>query len=262
MAVFVKNDITSTGADTLKLQLDMLAVLEANMLNGEHNGLITYHFARPDPNDPYRVQYIEVYGSPESFVNHLTPEAMDLLTTNLAPANLTRFDKNIFGTNLDNNQDVLDILKPFGVDKMPNIAKGYILHPNAIFKDSLSDQKPTMVDFIMKTKHREDVKSQIDELVKMAKADILTMAATEHDDIIELTEICGSNSALVNHLGAPEAKSIIGKMESLCESVYVNVYGETHEGTKEMLKDFGFETNYINTDAGFILNPNPDSNGK
>ena len=239
-------------------------------LQKERNGLVTYHFARPDPeNRPNHLEFTEVYANEETWWGHSADSEFQA-AYNKGFGRTCKFEAITYGygPGLQGKvKEVCDIvLKP----KYPKSEAGFILNPQQWDTKPASREGDGAVLLITRIHAKEgnatSVLQLLTKLSEGANSGVIVCHGSipeeeKEPNIIELIEVCSTNDHLATHLtaGKDTFKSVIEAAEKVtCEG-----YGTILSTTSQLFTDvFGLSLGIRPTDAGYVLHSHADPAGK
>lgn len=201
--------------------------------------MITYHFARPQPeSDELFLQFTEVYANEMAFWMHTARQDMQqAYIDGFTEQNKKRADTYCYGPVGDQVRGVLDIMFKCQYPKFV----GTLLNAQV----DLSQQSNDAVMLRMRapstsTVPFEAVVQNLSQHISTAIVEQLT------ENVVEVVLIAVNHDALVKHLQAN--KSVLATME--CD-----VYGKASDDTKSFLQSAFTKVQYRGTESGYVIHP-------
>jgi quinol monooxygenase YgiN len=236
-------------------------------LQKERNGLVTYHFAKPDPeNRPNHLEFTEVYANEEAWWGHSADsEFQAAYLKGFGPTCKFESVTYGYGPGLQGKvKEVCDIvLKP----KYPKSEAGFILNPQQWDTKPAAGEAVLVITRIQaKEGNATSVLQQLTKLSEVANSGVIVCHGSipeeeKEPNVIELIEVCSTNDHLATHLTA--GKDIFKSVIEAAEKVTCEGYGTILSTTSQLFTDaFGLSLGVRPTDTGYVLHSHADPAGK
>lgn len=267
MAFLLRVRLDNPSAEASANMIEALTTMAG--LQKERNGLVTYHFARPDPeNRPNHLEFTEVYANEEAWWAHSADS--DFQAAYMKGFDPTcKFESITYGYGQGLQGRVKEVCDVILKCRYPKSEAGFILNPQQW------DTKPAAggdgaVLLITRIQAKEGKATNILQLLtklsEVANSGVIVCHGSipeeeKEPNIIELIEVCSTNDHLATHLTTGKAvfKSVIEAAEKVtCEG-----YGTVLSTTSQLFTDtFGLSLGVRTTDAGYVLHSHADPAGK
>ena len=268
MAFILRVRLDAQNAEASATLIEALTTMAG--LQKERNGLVTYHFARPDlQNRPNHFEFTEVYGNEGAWWAHSADsEFQAAYSKGFGPT--VKFEAVTYGYGQGLQGKVKEVCDLILKCRYPKSEAGFILNPQEW------DTKPPTKDgdgailLITRIQAKEGKATSILQLLtklsEVANSGVIVCHGSipeeeKEPNVIELIEVCSTNGHLATHLttGKDEFKGVIEAAEHIaCEG-----YGTVLNTTTQFFTDtFGLGLAVKATDAGYVLHSHADPAGK
>ena len=259
--------LDASSAEASATIIDALTTMAG--LQKEHNGLVTYHFARPDlPSRPCHFEFTEVYANEEAWWGHaIHSDFQAAYAKGFGPK--SKFESVTYGYGQGLQGKVKEVCSSVLKCQYPKREAGFILNPQQW------DTKPTTSDdgamlLITRIQAREgnatSILQLLTQLSEVANSGVIVCHGSipeeeKEPNIIELIEITSTNHHLTTHIST--GKDVFKSVIEAAERVTCEGYGTVLSTTSQFFTDtLGMNLNIRMTDTGYVLHSLADPAGK
>ncbi len=252
------DEVSSTLLDALRI----FARLQV-----EHTGLVTYHFARPDPqNKPLHFEFTEVYGNEAVFWSHSSSsEFIAAYKKAFNPANNIQSVTYGYGPGLEGKvKEVCDVVLNC---RYPQATAGFVLNPQKWDTAGKGNSVLLVARIQAKEGKSDEILQLLSKLFEGANNGVIVCHGSVPEEkeptCIELVEVCTTNGHLTVHLCGDKGKDLMKAIIQMAEHVMCEGYGEVHPNTVQLFDvELGLKLVAKATDAGYVLHSHADPSGK
>lgn len=268
MAFLLRVRLDNPNAEASANMLEALTTMVG--LQKERNALVTYHFARPDPeNRPNHLEFTEVYANEETWWAHSADSNFQAAyMKGFGPT--CKFESVTYGYGPGLQGKVKEVCDTYLKAHYPKSEAGFILNAQQWDTKPATGAGDGAILLITRIQAKEGKAANILQLLtklsEVANSGVIVCHGSipeeeKEPNIIELIEVCSTNGHLATHLtaGKDTFKSVI----EAAEKVTSEGYGAVLTTTSQLFTDvFGLNLAVRATDAGYVLHSNADPAGK
>lgn len=273
--LLLRVDHTFTTEDATKNAIDALTTMVNIQHTHNQDGVIMYHFARPDPEKrPTYMEFTEVYADEAVFWSHSLVDQNQFgkaFMSGFPPSSKERSFMYSYGKEISEAvRRACDMLE----SKYPPTTAGYILKKSEVGRDEEDDHEPVYLKFMMTAAKSEAEKGLanahvnvdrlshvLSELSQLDSNKAYTFHISQpepktHLDTFEVIVGVSSNRRLCKFLTDINAKALFNEVNEITTKVTCDVYGKISAELKGQLESIDFITvKYKVTATGYILHP-------
>lgn len=268
MAFILRVRLDNSSAEASATMIEALTTMAG--LQKERNGLVTYHFARPDPqNRPNHLEFTEVYANEATWWAHSADSDFQAAyKKGFTPA--SKFESVTYGYGKGLQGKVKEVCDIILKCQYPKSEAGFILNPQHWDTKPATKEGDGAVLLITCIQAKEGQASSILQLLtklsEVANNGVIVCHGSipeeeKEPNIIELIEVCSTNDHLATHLAT--GKDVFSSVIEAAEKVTCEGYGTILSTTSQLFTDtFGLSLGVKTTDAGYVLHRHADPAGK
>lgn len=269
MAFLLRVRLDAQSAESSATILEALTTMVG--LQNERTALITYHFAKPDPeNRPNHFEFTEVYANEGTWWAHSShSDFIAAYAKGFVPAN--KFEAVTFGYGAGLQGKVKEVCDVHLKCRYPQSETGFVVNQKWDTEATTKEgDGPILLITRIQAKdgNAGNVLQLLSDLSECANGGVAvchgSIPEEEKDpNAIELVEVCLTNDHLTAHLMSSAGKESLKSVIEAAESVMCEGYGTVLATTIHSFSDsFGLTLSVKATDAGYVLHPKADPAGK
>ena len=270
MAFILRVRLDSPSAEASSLLLESLTTMAG--LQEEHTGIVTYHFARPDPQyRPNHFEFTEVYGNEMAWWAHSAhSDFTAAYLKSFGPSSKLQSVTYGYGPGMDGKvKEVCDVILKC---RYPQSTAGLILNPQKWDTKATSGEGDGPILLIIRIQAKDGNASSVLQLLNKLSEDVNSGVIVCYGSIpeeekqpnsIELLEVCSTNGHLATHLASDKVRETLKSVIGAADRVTCEGYGTVLPTTIQLFGDkLGLSLAVKTTDAGYVLHPQGDPAGK
>ena len=268
MAFTLRVRLDNSSTDGTATMLEALTTMAGKQK--ERNGLVTYHFARPDPeNKPNHLEFTEVYANEETWWAHSADSDFQAAYSK-GFGSASKFEAVTYGYGKGLQGNVKEVCDKILKCQYPKSEAGFILNPQQWDTKPTTKEGDGAVLLITRIQAKEGQATSILQLLtklsEVANNGVIVCHGSipeeeKEPNAIELIEVCSTNDHLATHLAT--GKDVLKSVIEAAEKVTCEGYGTVLSTTSQLFTNvFGLNLGVKTTDAGYVLHPHADPAGK
>ena len=269
MAFLLRVRLDTPSAESSATMLEALTTMAG--FQNEHTALLTYHFAKPDPeNRPNHLEFTEVYGNEGTWWAHSNhSDFIAAYTKGFGPTN--KFEAVTFGYGVGLQGKVKEVCDAILKCRYPQSEAGFVVNPKWDTKATTKEgDGPILLIIRIQAKdgNASNVLQLLSSLSECANGGVIVCHGSipeeeKNPNAIELVEVCLTNDHLSTHLTSSTGKESMKSVIDAAESITCEGYGIVLAKTIQSFSDsLGLTLSVKATDAGYVLHPEADPAGK
>lgn len=257
----------SPSAEVSSALLDALKTMAG--LQTEHTGLVTYHFARPDPqNRPNHFEFTELYANDATFWAHAAAsEFTEAYRKGFSPAN--KLQSTIYGYGPGLEGKVKLTCDAVLNCRYPKSTAGFVMSPQQWDRTAGGEDRPILLVARIQAKEGKasEILQHLSGLSEAANSGVIVCHGSipeeeNEPNSVELVEVCSTNAHLTSHLGSDTGRRQMTAIAEAAVSVTCEGYGSVLPPTVQLFNvELDLKLVTLATDAGYVLHPNADPLG-
>ncbi len=265
MAFMLRAQLDCPSDEVSSTLLDALRIFAG--LQEEHTSLVTYHFARPDPQKrPHHFECTEVYTNEAVFWSHSSSsEFVAAYKKAFNPAN--NIQSVTYGYGPGFGGKLKKVCDTISKHRYPQATAGFVLNPQEWDTARAGNSVLLVARIQAKEGKSDEILQLLSKLSEGANNGVVVChgSVPEEKDptSIELVEVCTTNDHLTVHLCGDKGKDLMKAISLLAEHVVCEGYGNVHPTTVQLFSvELGLKLVAKATDAGYVLHSHADPLGK